>query len=267
MFLFVILGLYFAEKKKNILASLFLGLSLMFKYTSVLFLPYFVFRKKIIIVTLTLVFIGLYCFLPAIHLGLGQEMQYLKKWLPFISETSLDKGSWFDSKNQSLYSFILRLFAKDSAFKPIAQLTFFQGVAVATAIGLIMYLLIILPGRKNKNNTFIDYSLILICMALFNPNAWLANFVFFVFAYMVIAHHLIKVRYKDKVTLVLMILSFIVSSWVSESMVGDKLQNLFEALSTVTIAALILVGILLRLKFKKEITKSQDTIILKDRPR
>jgi uncharacterized membrane protein YoaK (UPF0700 family) len=84
---------------------------------------------------------------------------------------------------------------------------------------------------------------------------------------MVIAHHLIKVRYKDKVTLVLMILSFIVSSWVSESMVGDKLQNLFEALSTVTIAALILVGILLRLKFKKEITKSQDTIILKDRPR
>jgi hypothetical protein len=34
-------------------------------------------------------------------------------------------------------------------------------------------------------------------------------------------------------------------------MVGDNLQHVFEALSTVTIAALILVGILLHLKFGK----------------
>jgi Gpi18-like mannosyltransferase len=258
MFFFVILGLYFAQKKKNILASLFLGLSLMFKYTSALFLPLFLFRKKIIIVILALFFVALYCLMPAVHVGLGQEVQYLKKWLPFISETSLDKGSWFDSKNQSLYSFILRLFAKDSPFKPLVQLTFFQGLAVAGVIGLIMYLLILFPTRKNKPSTLVDYALILICMALLNPNAWLANFVFFVFAYMVIVYHLIKVRYKDKVTLILMILSFIVSSWVSESMVGDNLQNFFEALSTVTIAALILVGILLRLKFKNQTIDSSD---------
>jgi hypothetical protein len=250
MFFFVIYGLYLLEKKKNIFSALFIGLSAMFKYTSVLFLPYFLFRKKVIIIVLTILFIVLYCFLPSLHVGMHQDVQYLKKWLPFISETSLDKGSWFDSKNQSLYSFILRLFAKDSPFKSIAQLTFLQAVALAVVIGLILYLIIILPAR-NKPKPAIDYALILICMALFNPNAWLANFVFFVFAYMVIIYHLIKVRYKDKPILILTVLSFIISSWVSESMVGDNLQHVFEALSTVTIAALILVGILLHLKFGK----------------
>ena len=88
-------------------------------------------------------------------------------------------------------------------------------------------------------------------MALFNPNAWLANFVFLIFAYMVIVYHLIKVKYKDKLTLIFTVLSFIVSSWVSESMVGDNLQHFFEALSTVTVAAFILIGILLYLKFLK----------------
>jgi hypothetical protein len=251
MFFFVILGLCFAETKKNILASLFIGLSVMLKYTTVLFLPLLLFRKKIMIVVLTLFFIALYCLLPAMHVGLTTEAQYLKKWLPFISETSLDKGSWYDSKNQSLYSFILRLFGQDAAYKPLAKLTFKQAVALSFFIGAVIYLLIIMPKKSSDFANPVDYALLFLCMALFNPNAWLANFVFFIFAYMVIAYHLIKVKYKDRATLVLMVLSFIVSSWVSESMVGDKLQNYFEALSTVTIAALILVVVLLRLKFKK----------------
>jgi len=69
---------------------------------------------------------------------------------------------------------------------------------------------------------------------------------------MVIIYHLLKVKLKNKTILVFTILSFIFSSWGAESVVGDKLQKLFEALSTVTIAAVILIGILLFLKFKKQ---------------
>lgn len=248
IFALIITGLYLLQKKKDILAAGLFALSVMFKYTSIIFLPYFLIRRKIKLSISMVLFMLFYCFLPAAYVGVNTNSQYLKNWLPFISETSLDKGSWYDSKNQSLYSFILRMFSKDSPFNPIAQLTFSQALIISAAIGMLIYLLIVVR-RKNKETELIDYSLLFLCMALFNPNAWLANFVFFIFAYMIIIYHLLNVKFKNKTTLIFMILSFILSSWAAQSVVGDSLQKFFEALSTVTIAAIILTGILLRLKF------------------
>jgi len=249
IFLLVVLGLYLLEKKKEIFSAASIGLSLMFKYTSGVFLPYFIIRKRIKVVLLAMLCIALYCIIPALHVGVNQEATYLKKWLPFISETSLDKGSWYDPKNQALYSFVLRIIGEDSPFRPIAVLTFGQGLAIALLWGAVLYLSILIKTKRQQDTSSIDYALLFLCMALFNPNAWLANFVVFVFAYMVIVYHIIRTRYKDKCSLVLMVLSFIISSWFSESMVGDNLQKFFESLSTVTIGALLLVFILLRLKF------------------
>lgn len=251
IFFLVLLGLYFLEKKKSILASASIGFSVMFKYTSVLFLPYFICRKKVKLTALTLLFIMLYCLLPAAYVGISQEGYYLKKWLPFISETSLDKGSWYDSKNQSLHPFILRCFTADSSYSHIAHLSFNQGLIVSFIIGLIIYFLILLPAKKQNATNTIDYALLFLCMALFNPNAWLHNFVLFIFAYMAAVYHLIKTKAKDKITLILMILSFMAASWGAESIVGDNLQNFFEGLSTVTVGALLIVFALFRLKFKQ----------------
>ncbi|MEI8349197.1 MAG: glycosyltransferase family 87 protein [Candidatus Omnitrophota bacterium] len=252
IFFLVVLGLYLLEKKKEVLSAASIGLSTMFKYTSGLFLPYFVFRKKIKVVLFVIFSAALYCILPALHVGISQEATYLKKWLPFISETSLDKGSWYDPKNQSLYSFVLRIAGMDSPFRLIAKLTLWQGLAVAFLIGAFIYLLILIKAKKQNSSNRIDYALLFLCMALFNPNAWLANFVVFVFAYMVILYHIILTRYKDRLSLALMILSFMIASWFSESMVGDNLQKFFESLSTVTIGALLLVFVLLRLKFSSK---------------
>jgi len=259
IFALIISGLYLLRKKKDILAAAFLALSVMFKYTSIIFLPYFLIRKKIKVSIFMILFMLFYCFLPAVYVGINTNSEYLKSWLPFISETSLDKGSWYDSKNQSLYSFILRAFSKDSQLNPVAQLTFNQALVTSAAIGMLIYFLIIVR-RKNKETELIDYALLFLFMALFNPNAWLANFVFFIFAYMIIIYHLLNVKFKDKTTLIFMVLSFMLSSWAAQSVVGDSLQKFFEALSMVTIAALILVGILLRLKFSRGMAKFQDTI-------
>jgi hypothetical protein len=146
---------------------------------------------------------------------------------------------------------ILRLFSADSTYVHFAKLTFYQALFVCAAMGALIYLFIIIK-RKDKETKNIDYALLMLCVALFNPNAWLANFVFFIFAYMVIIHYLLSINFKNKPVLIFTILSFVSSSWAAESVVGDKLQNFFESLSTVTVAALILIGILLYLKFKKE---------------
>jgi len=251
IFALLILGLFLLEKKKDIAASALFALAVMFKYTSIVFLPYFLIRKKIKASLGIVFFILFYCLIPAIYTGINTNLQYLKNWFPFIIETSLDKGSWYDSKNQSLYSMVLRLFSGDSPYAHFAQLTFYQAIFISVGVGALIYLCIVIKRREHETKN-IDYALLLLCLALFNPNAWLANFVFFIFAYMVIIYYLISTRFINKPVLIFTILSFISSSWAAESVVGDKLQNFFESLSTVTVAALMLTGILLYLKFKKE---------------
>jgi len=252
IFALVILGLYYFEKKKDIVGAAFIGLSVMFKYMPVVFIPYFLLRKKLRIVGFILVFIILYCLIPAAYVGVDREIEYVKNWLPFITKTSLDEGSWYDYKNQSLYSFVLRYFTAASFYRvSVANLTFRQGLLVAFIIGAIIYSLIIFPQRRYNIHSPIDYSLLFICMALFNPNAWMANFVIFIFVYMTILYYLLKFNFKDRFTSVLVFLSFALASWGSESLVGNNLENLLEELSSVTMAALVLLFILFRLKFKK----------------
>lgn len=247
--LLLICGIYFERKNKNIISAALIALSFMFKYTSVLLLPYFIFRKKIKLTFLILLFTVIYCLVPAIYAGMDKQKDYLKNWLPSISETSLDKGSWYDTKNQSLYSLVLRTFTKDSPHKPLANFDFNQGLVLAAILGAIIYVPILIPKAEKSEN--LDYSLLFICMALFNPNGWLSNFVFLIFGYMVILYYLIKNGFlRDKVVLILTFLSFVISSWGCESVVGDNLQNFLEMLSTVTIASLIVMFVLLQLKFK-----------------
>lgn len=262
IFALLVFGMYLLQKKKDIAASALFALAVMFKYTAIIFLPYFIFRKRIKAATFMVMFLIFYCFVPALYAGFTLNLQYLKSWLPSIIKTSLDTGSWYDSKNQSIYSFILRLFGADSPFKHFVNLTFNQALILSAAIGAIIYLFIIIK-KRNTNTEIIDYGLLLLCAALFNPNAWLANFVFFVFVYMVIINYLLNIKFsaeggsasggKNKPVLILTFFSFVLSSWAAESVVGDRLQNFFEALSTVTIAAFILVGILFYLKFNKHI--------------
>ncbi|UCC94986.1 MAG: DUF2029 domain-containing protein [Candidatus Omnitrophota bacterium] len=248
----IIIGLYLVQREKDVLGAAFLGFAVMVKYMPVVFLPYFLVKKKFKLAFFMGLFILFYCVIPALYVGGVQNIDYMRRWLPFISQTSFDGGSWYDYKNQSLFSLVLRYFTASSPYKiSIAHLTFQQGLLIACGIGLILYLLAIFPQKRSSSPNSIEYSLLFICMTLLNPNAWMHNFVVFIFVYMTLLYYPIKVHLKDRVTLILVILSFMLMSWASESLVGDNLENLFEQLSSVTIGALLLCVSLLRIKFKR----------------
>jgi hypothetical protein len=250
MFLLTVASLYFMRKGKDALAGGALGLSVMFKYMPAVFVPYLIFQKKYKMVTWILVSIVIWCFLPALVVGWETQMFYLQKWLPSISETSLDHSSWYDYKNQSLYSTVLRYLTKDATYGlKLMNLTFEQGLGLSILLGGLIYVLVLFKGRNVEEQFKLDWSILFLCMALFNPNAWMMNFVVFFFVYMYLMDYLFRVRWQDKVTLGLMLLAFIVSSWTSESLVGNDLENRCEELSFVTLGALILIVSLLRLKF------------------
>jgi hypothetical protein len=150
----------------------------------------------------------------------------------------------------------LRYFTKDSPYSVgLAHLSFAQAITIAGAASLLMYLLIVVPGGVSSVHAAIDYALLLIAMAFFNPNAWMANYIFLIMAYMALIYYLIKVNFKDMLTVVLIIISFMLASWGSESIVGNDLENILEELSTVTLAGLVLAFALFRLKFRTNLLK------------
>ena len=105
-----------------------------------------------------------------------------------------------------------------------------------------------MTNKKNFNKST-EYSALLIFMVLFNPNAWLHNFVIFAFVYMTILHYLLKDNFKDKIVLTATIIAFILMTFTSDSFIGDNLELLSEKLSFVTIGAIILIGSVFRIKF------------------
>jgi len=252
MLLLVIIGLYALKKKRLFLSAASIGFSIMIKYVPAIFLPYLFIRKQYKLIALILAFILLFCCLPAVYVGVGQQAQYLKNWMPFITKTSLDKGSYTDYKNQSIYSMFLRYLTKEHPYKiSFANFKFQQAYIMAMLFAFVLYVLILIPKGNVQSLLLEDYGLLLLCMAIFNPNAWMLNFVVFLFTYIFLMYYLIKVSFKDKLTLVLMIMAFALTSWASESIVGNNLENLFEELSSVTIGALMLIFVLLRIKYQQ----------------
>ncbi|MBN1870606.1 MAG: DUF2029 domain-containing protein [Candidatus Omnitrophica bacterium] len=256
MLFLVVLSLFLLKRNQVILSACCLALSAFIKYMPVLFLPYFVVKKQWKYVAWVMIFMLLFSLIPALYVGLDQEINYLKNWLPFISHTSLDLLSWVDYKNQSLYSTVLRYSMDLSAYDfnyshSFLNLTFYQGLGTAIVLGFAIYCFALFPVEDKKQTSLMDYSLLFLCMALLNPNAWFVNFVVLLFVYMYLLHYLIKNRFKDKVVLIGGILAFILSSWMSEAIFSEDLERLFEELSNIAIASLILVFLLIRIKFKK----------------
>ncbi|MCB9747389.1 MAG: DUF2029 domain-containing protein [Candidatus Omnitrophica bacterium] len=244
--LLVIGSLYLLWKDKPLSAALCLAVSIMIKYMPIIFLPYFLIKKKYKFVAATVLFLILFSFVPAVYVGFDVNLAYLKNWLPFISDASFDQGSWFDTKNQSIYSLFLRILTGISG-----AMSFQYMLLIGIFFGACIYLSAVAPLSKGENSYFIECSILMVCLALFNPNAWMHNYVVLVFAYMLFIYYHMKTKFQDKIGLGLMILSFVLTSWVSETMIGEKGEEFFEMYSNVTIGALILVVALLRIKYNK----------------
>ncbi|MEM7816633.1 MAG: glycosyltransferase family 87 protein, partial [Candidatus Aenigmatarchaeota archaeon] len=251
MLLTVLFGLFFLERKNEILAGIFFSFSVMIKYTSFVFILYFLFKKKIKFFVSVLISSIVFMFLPAIWVGWEKNLLFLKNWLPFISKESLDLGSLYTFKNQSIFSFFLRYFTKGHFYSiGLFNLNIFLALFLACFFSFLIYYLIIFFNKKNIFCDKINYALLFICMAIFNPNSWLHNYVFLLFPYILLISYLIKIKFKDKITLVFVLISFILGSWTSESVVGNNLENILEKLSFVSISSFILIFVLFRLKFK-----------------
>ncbi|MCM8778427.1 MAG: DUF2029 domain-containing protein [Candidatus Omnitrophica bacterium] len=239
-------GLFFLEKNRENLASFFIAFSIMVKYMTLLFLPWLLLRRKFSLLIKVLIFILIFNLIPALSWGWKANGELLKQGIAFLFKSSLDNYSLTCYPNQSLLACLNRFFSRESFYKvnifylPQEKVNFIFAV-----LAILLYSLAIIPGRKIAY----DFSLISICVAFFNPNAWRYFYIWLLPAYMSLFYYLIKDKFKEKWILILVAISFIFCSLPSEEIMGEKLSDILEIYSFVTLGALFLFLTLLRLKF------------------
>ena len=250
----LVLGLFLLSLGKDWKAAFLIGFSVMIKYMPFLFVIYFILKRKFKVGGLILLSMVFYCLIPAIFTGFRSNLLYLKEWIPYITSTSLDQGSMITSKNHSLWTLPLRLFPNISSFN-----------AKLVTMALFIILMSFIVSRKRNISksggkiclfyNCLDYAMIFILIPLFNPNAWLHNFVILVFPYMAVVYYLFVNGFKDKIVLFLVFFSFILSSVGSRSLAGDNLQTILDCLFLVPAGALLLFAALAKIKFANDIYK------------
>lgn len=208
-------------------------------------------------------FITVYLILPSLFIGFKTNFSYIKGLIPFLTQSTIfDQMTILDPKNQSLFSMVHRFFTKCIYYFFAPPMPFesmnlsARGINFIFAItSILIYLGVLLKPKKmylKQNMPFysnIDYALLLICVALFNLNSWMSNYILLSVAYFIIVYYLIKCRFKDNLVLILWCISCILNILTIQSILGETLAYKLCFYSPFTISALLVFLALLKIKF------------------
>ncbi len=245
-------GLYALRRKRQFLSGLFIAYSILVKYMTILFLPYFFHRRKIISVLYIIVGLIMISIFPALLWGWDYNVLLFKKFIPYVCKTSLDWGSISTHANQSLFAMFTRFFSSFSPYKVnVLNLSqFYLGIILGASL-LLLYIFPFLRSSYGGQGVFsenVDWAMLFMCVPLFNPNGWVHAFVFLLFPYMVCLYYLFKVGHVDILVWVLVVLSFLMGTWPNQLFI-PSLEDSTEVYSFLCMGSLLLYLALVRIKF------------------
>jgi hypothetical protein len=257
----IVFGLYESGRGREIRGAALLAFSAMLKYTPLIFVPYFLARKRPKLALATCAWAGIFLLLPAVFIGFGKNLYYLKGLLPQLFQSSiLEKLTLIHGKNQSLFSAIYRLFTPCVEYFHAPHMPFERWQISPQAIisiylffaGLLYLTILYLPKKARKNPVFClyDYAMLLICVALFNLNAWKPSFVMLLAGFFLLSAQLIRQGFQDRITLGGLVTCYILNIITLNSLLGRGLAARLYYYSPLTISALICFFLLLRLRNK-----------------
>jgi len=250
----LLLGLYFANKKKDLLGGMFIGFSIFIKYMGLIFLPYLIIKKRFKLAFFIILSFILFSMLPILFLGWQRNLSLQNDYLPQVFSTSLDFSSLSDYSNQSIWSIILRYLSTHGNYGiNLFSLSDYNLGIISGFIVCLLFFICLIKGRyRSKDDAMlevIDLGIILTLVALLNPNAWLHAFIFLVFGYMVVFDYLFKNGFKDRLVLSLVVLSFILHSFTSSFFTLSWAGKSFQIYSFVALGALAQFVSLCKIKF------------------
>jgi len=250
MFSSLLFALVSLKKNRNVLAGAVFAFSSLVKYMSLLFFPVFLRRRRAVLAFLFSLIV--FSVLPAFFLGWNYNFFLQKSFFPFLCHSSLDFNSLSTHENQSLMAMLIRFFSSFSPYHVnILNLNaFFLGFLVG-AVYLFVYMMAFFPRVKHLNCEPLKYSFIFVAMALLNPNGWVHGFVYLLFPFMFLSYYLLEKDTNDLAGWFLVILSFLFSTWPNQIFL--KGEDSTEIYSLLSLAGVILLGALMRVKLRKMI--------------
>jgi Gpi18-like mannosyltransferase len=264
--LFIFLCLLFTHRGKEFLAGIFLALSVLIKPTSLIFIPYFLYKKKFRL-TVSAITMSLFLLvLPSLVYGFSRNLSLLSDWKTIMSVSSPPLLA--NDMNQSIFAFLYRLFTSAPYEVNILNLnyTVVNALIYATIVSLFLFLLFLnrksetaekslVPGKGS-----IEYSLLFIYMALFSPLGWFQNYSSSILAIMILVYYVLETKSseippkerKDKFILIIMlVLFFILVDAINFETIGRRFNDLSLYLSFITWGIFILIAGLSKLRLSK----------------
>jgi len=259
----IVSGAYLISRKKDTPGSALIAFACLIKYTPLLFIPYFLIRKKFKTALAVVLFVALYLLLPALLVGLKDNFAYLKGMIPQLTNsTILEPMTILDPKNQSLYSAINRIFTNCILYfyapvMPFQNLNLSPQAVKTTYLAVCAVLLAaiaFLPKNLrrqeiNQKTLNIDYAMLLICMILFNLNAWMHNYMLMGLGYFIILRFIAANGRKAWGMILLLLASFALNLITLKSITGKTLAYKLHFYSPMVLSALLVFAGLLRIKF------------------
>jgi hypothetical protein len=255
--LFIFLFISFNDRKKDELAGLFLSLAVIIKPTSLVFVPYLLYKKKF----KPVVYLGIFCILfllaPSIIYGFPGNLNLLHGWKTVMSASSPPLLAV--DMNQSVFAFFYRLLTPVPYNVNILNLdyTLVNLLIYATILVLFLFLLFLnrRSGSSHGNIVYhgegIEYALLLIFMALFSPLGWFQNYSSSVLAIMILVNYVFETGLRDRFVIVMLILFFVLVDLINFEMVGRRLNDLSLYLSFITLGIFILIACLSKLRLSR----------------
>jgi hypothetical protein len=257
MLLFIFLFISFLDQEKEFLGGLFLALSVMIKPVSLIFAPYLLYRKKFKLVGYVTIMCLLFLFVPSIIYGFSTNLNLLFGWKTVMSVSSPPLLAV--ERNPSLFGFFYRFLTPTDFHVNVLSLdyTVLNLLIYASVISLFIFLLWLnriskfVANNLLKHGECIEYSLLLLFMALFSPLGWIQNYSSSILAIMILLSYVFSTKFKDKFVVSMLVVFLILVDLINFEIVGRRLNDLSLYLSFITWGTFILIICLSKLRLSK----------------
>jgi hypothetical protein len=219
-------------------AGLLWGLATALKPYALIFLPYFLLKKKWKTILSGLGFLSLTLLVPSVFYGFRGNMNLLKEWISTLSRST---PALLNSQDNIS---IIALFMKWTDNQNISLLL--SGLVISLLALLV--LTVILIGRKIDRASVLECSILLILIPLISPLGWDYTLLMSVLGVTIIIHNFLG---YSKFWRSVLVLNFFIITFSLYDVMGRDLYAMFMSWSVITVNFMILIGYLAHLRFRK----------------
>jgi len=257
-------GIYLHSRRQTIGGAALVGLACALKLTSLLFLPYFLWRRQWRMAVWSGVFAALLMLSPALVTGWERYCEISWRWgmgvLGFLGEQDLGgagpKFVPFEWMNQSLRNALFRFCTEIEHPHPF-YVTFLRlDPATATAVARAIQAALLLgcalvmrraaPGRQLASDParmLAEVAMVYLLMLLLSPITWRAHHIAELPAAFLLITQVMSTRDESRRHLAgLLVVAFLLGSGMSQELWGKSMKDLLQAYYTVTFSCLLLVA-------------------------